>query len=68
MAGKDFSGENLEVVAAEVEHLRLGVDRVGDGDLALVLALHPSLACKLVQKGPNFRSEPGQKDIRILVL
>ena len=57
MAGKDFSGEDLEVVAAEVEHLRLGVDRVGDGDLALVLALHPSLACKSIEKRTNLRSD-----------
>ena len=54
VAGKDLFGEDLDVVATEVEHLRLGVDRVGDGDLALVLALNPSLSCKSVQKGINF--------------
>ena len=51
VAGEDLPGQDLEVVAAEVEHLRLGVDRVGDGDLALVLALHPPLACKSVHEG-----------------
>ena len=52
VAGKDLFGEDLDVVATEVKHLRLGVDRVGDGDLALVLALNPSLSCK---KRINFR-------------
>ena len=54
VAGEDLFGEDLDVVATEVEHLRLGVDRVGDGDLALVLALNPSLSCKSVQKRINF--------------
>ena len=50
VAGEDLPGQDLEVVAAQVEHLRLGVDRVGDGDLALALALHPTLPCKPVQR------------------
>ena len=67
VAGKDLFGEDLDVVATEVEHLRLGVDRVGDGDLALVLALHPSLACKPVEKRTHFSSEPEVSRVKKII-
>lgn len=44
VSGKDLAGQDLEVVAAQVQHLRLNVDLVGDGDLALAAALDPTLA------------------------
>lgn len=46
MSGKDFSGQTLQVVAGQVEHLGFGGDPVRDGDLALAPALDVLLACQ----------------------
>lgn len=45
VAVEDLLRQDLQVVARQIEHLRLRVDLVRDGDLALRSALHVSLAC-----------------------